>query len=402
MTRIITTEIIINRFKKKHGTRFGYDKVIYKSAKDKVLIYCFESDDKYGIHAYFLQTPDNHSKGRTCPKCTGHYRMNITDFIEISQQIHENKYSYDLVDYVNTSIDVIITCKKHGSFPQRPSSHLSGAGCKKCSDQITHDNQRKSKEQFIFEVYQLYGNSIDCSNSNYINSQTELEIKCIIHKITFTKKPCVLLAGHGCPECSGKYFKLTTEIFIKKSKEIHGDEYDYSKVIYTKSNECVIISCKIHGDFNQTPNSHLSGSGCNECGFIRFLKSRKRYYSKIQIVWLTFQSILNNITIQHAENGGEFKIKNTNFLADGFCKETNTIYEFHGDYWHGNPNIYNMLDINQVSKKTFGELYQKTLEREQLIRDMGFNLVVMWESDWNKINNSIRILQRLFRNSKHR
>ena len=60
-----------------------------------------------------------------------------------------------------------------------------------------------------------------------------------------------------------------------------------------------------------------------------------------------------------------------------------------------------MLDINQVSKKTFGELYQKTLEREQLIRDMGFNLVVMWESDWNKINNSIRTLQRLFRNSKH-
>ena len=145
---------------------------------------------------------------------------------------------------------------------------------------------------------------------------------------------------------------------------------------------------------------HLSGSGCNECGFIRFLKSRKRYYSKIQIVWLTFQSILNNIIIQHAENGGEFKIKNSNFLADGFCKETNTIYEFHGDYWHGNPNIYNKVDINEVSKKTFGELYQKTLEREQLIRDMGFNLVVMWESDWNKINNSIRTLQRLFRSSK--
>ena len=58
--------------------------------------------------------------------------------------------------------------------------------------------------------------------------------------------------------------------------------------------------------------------------------------------------------------------------------------------------------MNNTTNMTFGELYQKTLEREQLIREMGFNLVVMWESDWNKINNSIITLQRLFRNSKHR
>jgi len=48
----------------------------------------------------------------------------------------------------------------------------------------------------------------------------------------------------------------------------------------------------------------------------------------------------------------------------------------------------------------YGELYKKTLEREKLIKNLGYNLVVMWEYDWNKINKSVKILQKKFRNSK--
>ena len=73
------------------------------------------------------------------------------------------------------------------------------------------------------------------------------------------------------------------------------------------------------------------------------------------------------------------------------------IYEFHGDFWHGNPKLYNQISINKRNGKTYGELYQNTLEREQQIKDFGYNLVVMWEHDWNKINKSIRVLQRKFK-----
>jgi hypothetical protein len=103
-----------------------------------------------------------------------------------------------------------------------------------------------------------------------------------------------------------------------------------------------------------------------------------------------------NIIIQHGKNDEEFKIPNTRFKADGYCKKTNIIYEFHGDYWHGNPNIYEPNEETYFGK-TFGELYQQTLEREQLIKNLGYNLVVMWEYDWNKINKSIRTLQRKFK-----
>ena len=120
-------------------------------------------------------------------------------------------------------------------------------------------------------------------------------------------------------------------------------------------------------------------------------------HSKCQIKWLDFISSYNHIQIQHAENEGEFKIPNTKYSADGYCQETNTIYEFHGDYWHGNPKKFNPTDMNTITNKTYGELYQKTIKREQEIRDMGFNLVVIWESDWNKINNSIRSIQHIFR-----
>jgi G:T-mismatch repair DNA endonuclease (very short patch repair protein) len=105
--------------------------------------------------------------------------------------------------------------------------------------------------------------------------------------------------------------------------------------------------------------------------------------------------------IIHAKNEGEYIIPNSRYKADGYAVLINTIFEFHGDFWHGNPKKYNENTYNPISKKTFGELYQKTIEREQQIRDLGYNLVVMWEHDWNNINKSIKILQRKFRFIHH-
>ena len=68
---------------------------------------------------------------------------------------------------------------------------------------------------------------------------------------------------------------LTTEQFIQKAKQIHGEKYCYNKVFYKKSLEKVIINCKKHGDFLQLPSSHLQGCGCYECGLNSIRKSRE-------------------------------------------------------------------------------------------------------------------------------
>lgn len=59
--------------------------------------------------------------------------------------------------------------------------------------------------------------------------------------------------------------KLTTEEFIKRAKAIHGNTYDYSKVEYVNSKTKVIITCPVHGDFEQLPHNHLRGCGCDKC-----------------------------------------------------------------------------------------------------------------------------------------
>ena len=58
---------------------------------------------------------------------------------------------------------------------------------------------------------------------------------------------------------------LNTEMFIEKAKSIHGDKYDYSKVEYNGCFEKICIICPKHGEFWQTPSSHLQGYGCKKC-----------------------------------------------------------------------------------------------------------------------------------------
>ena len=68
-----------------------------------------------------------------------------------------------------------------------------------------------------------------------------------------------------------------------------------------------------------------------------------------------------------------------NIRADAYVPETNTVYEFHGKFWHGCPKYFNKNDINPMTKTTYGELYKKTLDRENLIKNAGYELIVKWE-----------------------
>ncbi|MGI0042038.1 MAG: hypothetical protein ACRD94_08780, partial [Nitrosopumilaceae archaeon] len=104
-------------------------------------------------------------------------------------------------------------------------------------------------------------------------------------------------------------------------------------------------------------------------------------FSHIAIRWLNSIMKEQSIFIQHALNGGEYQIPNSNLHVDGYCQETNTIYEFYGDLFHGNPKIYNENYMTFMYVTT-GELFQKTIERENKIKGLGYNLVVMWENEF--------------------
>lgn len=297
------------------------------------------------------------------------------EFIEQANKIHNGRYSYDKVNYINNKTKITITCKVHGDFEQAPNNHLKGISCNKCSV----SKRKNTLEEFIKQSNKVHNGLYKYYKVNYINNNTKVIITCEVHG-DFEQSPNNHLSGKGCSKCSRISItnkqRSTLEEFIEQVNKVHNGLYIYSNVDYISTNSKVTITCKIHGDFKQTPNNHLSGKGCAKCN--------NRCYSKKAISWLRYIENTQQISIQHAENGGEFLIPGTRRKADGYCKETNTIYEFNGDYWHGNPNRFSSNEYNTIAKCSYGELYQNTLKREKQIRDLGYNLVTIWESDWDK------------------
>ena len=74
-------------------------------------------------------------------------------------------------------------------------------------------------------------------------------------------------------------------------------------------------------------------------------------------------------------------VANKLIIADAYIPETNTIYEYLGDFWHGNPKIFNSDDINPVKGVTFGELYRQTISKKELLIDNGYNVIEKWETE---------------------
>lgn len=133
---------------------------------------------------------------------------------------------------------------------------------------------KNKTEVFIDKAIKIHGNKFNYSLVEYITCRHSVQIYCTKHDIVFSQRPDSHLNGAECPKCgyektarkNSENFKFTTEEFIKKAIEVHGDKYNYSKVEYKLNSIPVTITCPIHGDFEQRPNDHTSGQkGCKHC-----------------------------------------------------------------------------------------------------------------------------------------
>lgn len=123
-------------------------------------------------------------------------------------------------------------------------------------------------QEFITRCNITHNNKYDYSKVNYLGWNSTICIICPIHG-DFYQKAFLHTHKNGCQECAktkvGNTHSYTQEDFVNKCKAIHGDKYDYSKSIYTKSKNKVIIICPIHGEYNSLAQTHLRGSGCRKC-----------------------------------------------------------------------------------------------------------------------------------------
>ncbi len=291
-------------------------------------------------------------------------------FIRSATSIHQHKYTYTNTAYDGDSNYVVVTCPIHGDFRCIASNHLQGSGCPKCGIITSSIKNTKSLGVFLREAKNVHGNKYDYSQFQYVSSKTKGKIVCHVHGIFEQTPENHILSGSGCKfcgiNCAKKKNSLTNNEFIKRARKIHEDLYEYHKTKYNGIHKRVIVVCKTHGDFTLTPANHLyHGAGCPKC--VSRISSKESEW-------------LDSLNIPQQHRQVTFKLGKRRVEVDGYDPETNTIYEFWGDYWHGNPKKYNPKHQHPVTKRTYGEMYEKTQEKRELILNAGYNLIEMWES----------------------
>ena len=359
--------------------------------------------------------------------------MGLSDFIKKAKSVHGDRYDYSKVEYKDNKTRVIIICKEHGEFTQTPAKHYIKRGCPICSRYSHIKNPIHvvfSTEDFIEKARSVHGDRYDYSKVDYKNNRIQVEIICKEHG-SFFQTPYSHLKGCGCFPCSrnraNDMMRHSTEDFIKKAKEIHGDRYDYSKVEYVTINKNVTIICKEHGEFQQTPYSHLKSNGCNKCTFRDlgisqrsntedFIQKAKeidgdRYdYSKVDYTKndskvtivcpihgefkLTPKlHIQGSICYKCTHNTSKMEIEFADFIKTFYSGEIitnsrNIIYPYELDIFLPEFNLG--IEINGMywHSEKFKEK-KAHLNKYNICKEKGIRLVSIWE--WEILENKIKI-----------
>ena len=187
--------------------------------------------------------------------------------------------------------------------------------------------KKLTTEEFINRAKQIHGDKYDYSMVEYTKAKNYIKIICKKHGV-FEQTADSHLRGNGCYKCAIenriKEQFLTTEEFINRAKQIHGDKYDYSQSIYTNYNTKIKIICKKHGLFEQTAREHLDGNGCIECSY----KYRKELMHKKALD--TFEQFKS--TCKYDLSKFEYKDAHTKSIA--ICKK-------HGEFSISFNNLSN-------------------------------------------------------------
>ena len=121
-------------------------------------------------------------------------------------------------------------------------------------------------QEYLAAVRKIHGGRYDYSKVVYKNKRSKVEIVCREHGV-FWQVAYAHKRGDNCPQCALRERTSTTEKFVKKAQRVHGERYDYSKVVYLNASfDKVVIVCREDGEFTVTPNNHLHGFNCPKCG----------------------------------------------------------------------------------------------------------------------------------------
>ena len=279
------------------------------------------------------------------------------EFIAKAVKIHGDRYDYSRVVYENNKTKVVITCRTHGDFKQRPDAHLyQTQGCPICGGSCSY-----TTEEFVAKAAKIHSNQYDYPKMEYRNNKTKIIITCRIHG-DFKQKPDNHLSGNGCPRCGSNY-NPTTQEWKRKAVKIHGNRYDYSKVVYENNKTKVVITCRTHGDFKQKPDNHLARHGCSRCQESKGEKKIHDYLISRNIKFIS-----------------QFRVGNCRYFFDFLIPGTNTLVEYDGEQHFDPDNYYNRKKDGSFERRKIMDL-----DKTEIAITNGYKLVRIPYTSYNEI-----------------
>lgn len=357
------------------------------------------------------------NQGTRCPSCKGNKQYTIKE-----AQNKYQKHNLQLLepDYKNNLIPMKTKCLKCNHIWFFRLSDVGRYGCPNCVGLVSmtldkvrywclkeniiylddYYNNTQEKHNFQCKKGHTWNAIFDsiknkrtrCPNCS-LNILTLEEIKtwCLKHKIFYLDdyyNNNREIHNFKCLDCG--YVRITPFNHIKNQsffcpKCISGKvPMVFQEVVdWCLKQNIVFLDKKYEGVLNkynfQCEKGHVwktsfssiknGGSRCPKCS---------NRVSNLEIEWLNF------LDIQQKYRQEYIKINEKGFKVDAYNPQTNTIYEFLGDYFHGNPIKYKAEDINLKVKKSYGQLYQETMDRIKLFEDNGYKVIYIWESDYKQ------------------
>lgn len=224
--------------------------------------------------------------------------------------------------FVNTSTKILIRCP-HSERAIIAWQLLKAR--KHCCKESYHNtrvpDQIKTIDDRKIEIQNNFAGNIDCEEIEYNQTRDKItNLKCIKHNRIFSQWVNSLNKKIGCPEC--------------------GKE-----------------------------NKRHAGLKMLAIGRRHQLESGKaRFVSKTETKWLDQL----NVPIR------QYWLCDVKYNVDGFDPATNTVYLYHGRFWHGCPDTFDPEFIHPILKVKMKQLYQQTIEWENKIKNSGYNLITLW------------------------
>ena len=241
-SHIKSLESFLEEARAKYGDYYDYSLITEENYIDRfheVRIICPK-------HGMFKQTPNLHLHGG-CLKCgyesmADKQRTTRKRFIEQAIKKHEGYYSYNNVGEVRLQTDIVmITCPKHGDYPQSVNTHLKGHGCPKCANEKHSKESAKTLGKFKEDMHRVWGDEYILDHiTEYINNTTEVPIECRKHGI-FYKSPNSLLNGRGCNKCKRSLGEKRISAYLKEKNIKFKEQYSFLNEDIFCSNKRLVV-----------------------------------------------------------------------------------------------------------------------------------------------------------------